>query len=144
MPHIFGLWLMQVGRHIEWGRFMARNKGWVGATCCFLLFTVVFLSQKIEVSEVAVSDGLRGSPGMLLFLLPGMVACFLSARGRLLYPLFGALAAMPVCLLVLHLWNTPMRSFWQELACVMSAVFWCVLGAMGVLCLRSLYRRYLR
>ncbi|MEI7362046.1 inner membrane protein YbjM [Pectobacterium parmentieri] len=123
---------------------MTRNKGWISAICCFLLFTIVFLSQKIDVSDVAVNDGLRGSPGMLLFLLPGMVACLLSARGRLLYPLFGAPAAIPVCLLVLHLWNTPMRSFWQELAYVMSAAFWCVLGSLGALCLRSLYRRYLR
>ncbi|MEH2920152.1 inner membrane protein YbjM [Samsonia erythrinae] len=122
---------------------MARNKGWVGATCCFLLFGVVFLSQKIDVADYTAEGGLRGDPGMLLFLLPGIIASFFSARGRLLYPLFGALAAMPVCLM-LQLWNTPEHSFWQELAYVMSAVFWCLLGALIVQCLLGLYRRYLR
>ncbi|MEH0834963.1 inner membrane protein YbjM [Pectobacterium cacticida] len=123
---------------------MTRMRKWVGAACCFLLFIAVFLSQKITVSDVETNIELRGSPEMLLFLLPGVVACCLSARGRLIYPLFGALTAMPVCLLILHFWTSPMRSFWQELAYVMSAVFWCVLGALGVLCLRRLYRRYLR
>ncbi|MCL2895408.1 inner membrane protein YbjM [Brenneria tiliae] len=120
---------------------MASDKGWVGATCCFLLFTVVFLSQKMNVSDV---DGLHGDPGMLLFLLPGVVASFLSARGRLLYPLIGSLLAMPVCLLVLHFWRTSHHSFWQELAYVLSAVFWSVLGALGFIFLHAVYRRYFR
>ncbi|MBJ7220481.1 MULTISPECIES: inner membrane protein YbjM [unclassified Brenneria] len=123
---------------------MASDKGWVGATCCFLLFTVVFLSQKMNVSDVVAGDGLRGDFGMLLFLLPGVVASCLSANGRLLYPLIGALVAMPVCLLVLHFWRTPHHSFWQELAYMLSAVFWSVLGALVFLFLHAIYRRYLR
>lgn len=38
---------------------MGSNKGWVGATCCFLLFTVVFLSQKMDVF-IASETGFRG------------------------------------------------------------------------------------
>lgn len=90
---------------------MGSNKGWVGATCCFLLFTVVFLSQKMDVFSVTVTEtGFRGEPGMLLFLLPGIVASGLSARGRLRYPFLGALMAMPLCLIILHFWRTPMNA----------------------------------
>ncbi|PWC18673.1 hypothetical protein DDT52_13675 [Brenneria roseae subsp. roseae] len=121
---------------------MTNDKGWVGAACCFLLFIVVFLSQKMDVSDVAAGENLLGGPGMLLFLLPGAIASCLSAQGRLIYPLVGALAAMPLCLVVLHLWRTPLDSFWQELAYVLSAVFWSVLGALGVLFLNGIYRRY--
>ncbi|MEC5318562.1 inner membrane protein YbjM [Brenneria populi subsp. brevivirga] len=121
---------------------MANDKGWMGAACCFLLFTVVFLSQKMNVPDVVTDDGLRGDPGMLLFLLPGVAASCLSARGRLLYPLIGALIAMPVCLLILHFGRAPNHSFWQELAYISSAVFWSVLGALGMLCFHATYRRY--
>lgn len=122
---------------------MGSNKGWVGAACCFLLFTVVFLSQKMDVVAIA-QQGFRGDPGMLLFLLPGIIASGLSARGRLRYPFIGALTAMPLCLVILHLWRTPLNSFWQELAYVMSAVFWSVLGALGFLFVHASYRRYFR
>ncbi|QTF08047.1 hypothetical protein HC231_09025 [Brenneria izadpanahii] len=123
---------------------MASDKGWGGAACCFLLFTVVFLSQKISVLDVVTEDELSGNPGMLLFLLPGLAASCLSARGRLLYPLIGSLLAMPVCLLVLHFGRTPNHSFWQELAYILSAAFWSVLGALTYLCFHAIYRRYFR
>lgn len=131
--------LARYGR--EEGQNMGSNKGWVGAACCFLLFTVVFLSQKMDTLTVT-EEGFRGEPGMLLFLLPGLIAGGLSARGRLRYPFIGALAAMPLCLLILHLWRTPLNSFWQELAYVMSAVFWSLLGALGFLFIYASYRRY--
>ncbi|MCG8708973.1 inner membrane protein YbjM [Brenneria sp. 4F2] len=123
---------------------MASDKGWVGSTCCFLLFTVLFLSQKINVSDVVTDNSGRGDPGMLLYLLPGVAASCLSARGRLLYPLIGSLIAMPVCLLILYMGRTPDYSFWQDLAYVLSAVFWSVLGSLGILCLHATCRRYFR
>lgn len=123
---------------------MTSNKGWIGATCCFILFVVVFLSQKVSVFDAVDEDKLNGDPGMLLFLLPGVAASCLSARGRLFYPLIGALAAMPVCLILLQAARTPHHSFWQELAYVLSAAFWSVLGALGFLCFRAVYRRYFR
>lgn len=122
---------------------MGSNKGCVGATCCFLLFTVVFLSQKMDVFS-ATETGFRGEPGMLLFLLPGIVASGLSARGRLRYPFLGALMAMPLCLIILHFWRTPMNAFWQELAYVMSAVFWSLMGALGFLFVYVSCQRYFR
>ena len=122
---------------------MGSNKGWVGSTCCFLLFTVVFLSQKMDVFTAS-ETGFRGEPGMLLFLLPGVIASGLSARGRLRYPFIGALTAMPLCLIILHFWRTPMNAFWQELAYVMSAVFWSLMGALGFLFIYVSCQRYFR
>lgn len=123
---------------------MASDKGWGGAACCFLLFTVIFLSQKMSALDVINEDKLSGDPGMLLFLLPGLAASCLSARGRLIYPLIGALVAMPVCLLISYFGRALNHSFWQELAYVLSAVFWSVLGALIFLCIHAIYRRYFR
>jgi Na+/melibiose symporter-like transporter len=38
--------------------------------------------------------------------------------------------AAPVCLVVMRLFFVTERSFWQELAWLFSAVFWCALGAL--------------
>ncbi|KAA9001054.1 hypothetical protein FJU30_07290 [Affinibrenneria salicis] len=122
---------------------MAHSKSWVGSLCSFLLFIVVFLSQKMEVTRAAGND-IQGQPGMLLFLLPGVLASFLSVNGRIIYPLTGALFAAPFCLLIMHFWQMPMVLLWQELAYVLSAVFWCVLGSMLFLCAHYLYRHYFR
>lgn len=75
----------------------------------------------------------HGETGLLLFVIPGAIASYLSSRKRLLCPLLGALYALPLCLLIRHFWLTPSSSFWQELAYATSAVFWCVFGAMLML-----------
>ncbi|AIR68222.1 inner membrane protein YbjM [Dickeya fangzhongdai] len=118
------------------------NRGWLGVVSCFVLFTLVFLSQKMRIVGTSLEDGFRGDPGMLLFLLPGMVSSYLSRNRRLHYPLMGALVAMPICLLVLQLWQFPSLSFWQELAYVSSAVFWCLMGGLVFLFLRAVSRHY--
>ena len=52
--------------------------------------------------------------------------------------LVGAMLAAPICLVVMRLFFVTQRSFWQELAWLMSAVFWCALGALCYLFVRSL------
>jgi hypothetical protein len=73
-----------------------------------------------------------GNPelGLLFFLLPGAVASCLSPGRRVVRPLIGAMLATPVCLLVMRMFFVSQRSFWQELAWLFSAVFWCALGAL--------------
>jgi hypothetical protein len=68
--------------------------------------------------------------GLLFFLLPGAAASCLSPGQRVLRPLIGAMLAAPVCLVVMRLFFVTQRSFWQELAWLFSAVFWCALGAL--------------
>ncbi|GAB7259364.1 MULTISPECIES: inner membrane protein YbjM [Dickeya] len=123
---------------------MTGNRGWLGVVSCFVLFTLVFLSQKMRIVGTSLEDGFHGDPGMLLFLLPGMASSYLSRNRRLRYPLMGAVLAMPVCLLVLQLWYFPSLSFWQELAYLCSAVFWCLMGALAFLFLRAVSLHYLR
>ncbi|MGF7447179.1 inner membrane protein YbjM, partial [Klebsiella michiganensis] len=61
---------------------------------------------------------------------PGAAASCLSPGQRVLRPLIGAMLAAPVCLVVMRLFFVTERSFWQELAWLFSAVFWCALGAL--------------
>lgn len=114
---------------------MASYRYWVGILSCFLLFSLVFLGQKIGAVNGAEPEH-HGETGLLLFVIPGFIASYLSSKKRILCPLLGALYAVPLCLLIRHFWLTPGYSFWQELAYAVSAVFWCVFGAMLYLFIR--------
>ena len=116
---------------------MKSERGWAGVICCFLLFIVVFFSLILNVKGAFRASG---SPelGLLFFIIPGVVSSFLSSRRRVLRPLVGAILAAPLCLVLMRLFFSSDRSFWQELAWLFSAVFWCALGALCYLFISSL------
>ncbi|POP45939.1 hypothetical protein CHU32_09055 [Superficieibacter electus] len=116
---------------------MKSERGWAGVICCFLLFIVVCLSLAMKMHG-AFRDAGTPELGLLFFILPGAVASFMSSRQRVLRPLLGAMLAAPLCLAVMHLFFTSQRSLWQELAWLLSAVFWCALGALCFLFISSL------
>lgn len=108
---------------------MKRTRVWPGTVCCFILFLVVFILHKLSASGYSpVQQHL--DLGMLCFLLPGMIASFVSRDDRLFKPLFGAMLAAPVCLLLVFFTPIPERSVLQEVAWLFGAVFWCGLGAL--------------
>ncbi|MFV8983396.1 inner membrane protein YbjM [Serratia fonticola] len=117
---------------------MVSYRYWVGIFSCFLLFSLVFLGLKSGAVGVTESEH-HGETGLLLFIIPGFIASYLSSKQRILCPLLGALCAVPLCLLIRHFWLTPGHSFWQELAYAVSAVFWCVLGGMLYLLMRMVF-----
>lgn len=111
-----------------------------GVVSCFLLFTVVCLSLAFHVKGAFRTSG-HPELGLLFFALPGAVASFLSRGGEVVKPLLGAILALPLCLLLLRLAFVTSRTFWQELAWLLSGVFWCALGALCFLFVRSLLHR---
>lgn len=108
---------------------MRSERRWAGVICCFVLFIVVCLFLLLNVKGAFRASG-HPELGLLFFVIPGAVASFLSSRQRVLLPLLGAILAMPVCLVLMRVWLFSDRSFWQELAWICSAVFWCALGAL--------------
>ncbi|NIF36867.1 hypothetical protein F3J30_10015 [Enterobacter sp. Tr-810] len=115
------------------------KRNWAGVISCFLLFTVVCLSLAFNVKGAFRASG-HPELGLLFFTLPGAAASFLSRRGEVVRPLLGAMLAAPLCLLLMRLLFVTTRSFWQELAWLLSGVFWCALGALCFLFVRSLMR----
>ena len=105
------------------------KRNWAGVVSCFLLFTTVCLSLAFHVKGAFRASG-HPELGLLFFTLPGAAASFLSRGGEVVKPLLGAMLAAPLCLLLLRLVFVTSRSFWQELAWLLSAVFWCALGAL--------------
>jgi hypothetical protein len=104
------------------------ERAWAGIICGFFLFIVVCLSLLLHMKgafratghpELGCSSFCSRCGGQLLS--PGQ---------RVLRPLIGAMLAAPVCLVVMRLFFVTERSFWQELAWLFSAVFWCALGAL--------------
>lgn len=122
---------------------MASERYWWGILSCFLLFSLVYLGQQSGVFGSTDHEH-RGETGLLLFVIPGVVASYLSSKKRVLCPLLGALYALPLCLIIRHFWLTPSYSFWQELAYATSAVFWCMFGALLALFIGGLLQAYLQ
>ena len=108
---------------------MKSERTWAGIICGFFLFIVVCLSLLLHMKGVFRATG-NPELGLLFFLLPGAAASCLSPGQRVIRPLIGAMLAAPVCLVVMRLFFVTQRSFWQELAWLFSAVFWCALGAL--------------
>lgn len=106
---------------------MKHKQRWAGAICCFVLFIVVCLFLATHMKGAFRAAG-HPEIGLLFFILPGAVASFFSHRREVLKPLFGAMLAAPCSMLIMRLFFSPTRSFWQELAWLLSAVFWCALG----------------
>ncbi|WP_052050210.1 inner membrane protein YbjM [Cedecea neteri] len=106
-----------------------RAQRWLGITCCFVLFILVFLSLRLDVMGRFIATG-HYELGLLFFLFPGAAASFFSQGDRVVKPLVGAMLASPFCLLIAHLFFPVTRSFWQEMAWLLSAVFWSSLGSL--------------
>lgn len=116
---------------------MKHKQRWAGAICCFVLFIVVCLFLATHMKGAFRAAG-HPEIGLLFFILPGAVASFFSHRrspetsvwrnagGTLFDAHYAAVFS-------------PTRSFWQELAWLLSAVFWCALGHcvsyLSVVCL---------
>lgn len=116
------------------------KRNWAGVVCCFLLFIAVCLSLAFHVKGAFRASG-HPELGLLFFILPGVVASFLSRGGEVVKPLIGAMLAAPLCLVLLRLVFVSSRSLWQELAWLMSGIFWCALGALCFMFARSLIHR---
>ncbi|KLE85254.1 inner membrane protein YbjM [Klebsiella aerogenes] len=108
---------------------MKSERAWAGIICGFFLFIVVCLSLLLHMKGAFRQTG-NPELGLLFFVLPGAVASCLSPGRRVIRPLIGAMLAAPVCLVVMRMLFITHRSFWQELAWLFSAVFWCALGAL--------------
>ncbi|AIR04082.1 MULTISPECIES: inner membrane protein YbjM [Cedecea] len=106
-----------------------RAQRWLGIICCFVLFILVFLSLHLNVMGRFIASG-HYELGLLFFLFPGGAASFFSRDDRVVKPLAGAMLASPLCLLMAHLFLPVTRSFWQEVAWLLSAVFWSSLGSL--------------
>lgn len=117
---------------------MKHKQRWAGAICCFVLFIVVCLFLATHMKGAFRAAG-HPEIGLLFFILPGAVASFFSQRRSLETSvwrnaggtLFNAYYAAVF---------SPTRSFWQELAWLLSAVFWCALGALCFLFISSLFK----
>lgn len=111
------------------------KRNWFGVACCFLLFTGVFVCLTFGVRGAFITAGypeLR----LLFFTIPGIAASFVSRGGEVIRPLVGAILAAPICLVLARLMFIPSRGLMQELAWLLSGVFWCALGALFFLFVR--------
>ncbi|MBO2025543.1 hypothetical protein J4733_08875 [Klebsiella pneumoniae] len=113
---------------------MKSERSWAGIICGFVLFIVVCLSLLLHMKGAFRASG-NPELGLLFFLLPGRRRALSRTAGAA--SLLGAILAAPVCMVTMRLFFVTHRTFWQEMAWVLSAVFWCALGAL-CFCLSAL------
>ncbi|NDL62876.1 inner membrane protein YbjM [Acerihabitans arboris] len=109
---------------------MAFYRQWAGTISSAVLFGVIFACQ-MGGFAVMNEENHGAALGLLLFLLPGLVGSLLTHANKIIRPIFGALLASPLCLLLFYLGHGLSISLWYQLAYVLSAVFWCACGALG-------------
>ncbi|NMP28070.1 hypothetical protein GW590_14505 [Rahnella sp. SAP-1] len=114
---------------------MSRRSSLKTAAISSLLFIFVFIVLKNNTIVVNFIDP-QGNLGLLLYMLPGIITCFINRGNNVLALLIGALIGVPLCLLIRHYFMPEVRGYGQELAYLGSAVFWTMLGAMCVLLYR--------
>lgn len=110
---------------------------WPGVLMCMSLYCATFFLTRYGVAEDAPGQTSEQT-GLLLFMLPGLIAGLINRNTPLSLALLAALAATPCCLL-LGFSSAVMRfSPLQELAWMTSAIFWCGFGALLVMLWRTL------
>lgn len=111
-----------------------------GPFICCALFVVIFVFLKTELIEIR--TGPYGTEyGLLLYTLPGIATAYVARQSPLFCALFGAVLAIPICYTVRVLYFERVRTIVQEMAYVGSAVFWCVMGALFYLLIRTLIKQ---
>src|SRR5471030_41670 len=114
-----------------------------GPVICCVLFVVIFVLLK---TELVVVRTLPYGPeyGLLLFIFPGIITAHLIRHSPVFYAFLGAILGIPVCYMICMLYFVLVRSLVQEMAYVGSAVFWCVMGALLYLLIRTLVQQMSR
>lgn len=110
---------------------------WPGVLMCMSLYCATFFLTRYGVAEDAPGQTSEQT-GLLLFMLPGLVAALINRRTPLSHALLAALAATPCCLLIGFSHAFISQSLLQELAWLTSAIFWCGFGALLVMLWRTL------
>ncbi|MBJ3816355.1 hypothetical protein F9C28_15835 [Shimwellia pseudoproteus] len=106
-----------------------RAHRWMSIICCCVLFLVVFLAVRWNMRGAFRAAG-HPELGLLVFLIPGAVASFFARKERIVEPLIGVMIALPVCIIALDTIFVSDRPFVQEIAWLLSAVFWSSLGSL--------------
>ncbi|QHM70427.1 inner membrane protein YbjM [Mixta intestinalis] len=110
---------------------------WPGVMLCTTLYCATFMLARYSGGEEA-SGHSSEQTGLLLFMLPGLIAALINRRTPLMHALLAALAATPCCLMIGFSRAFISQSLLQELAWLTSAVFWCGSGALLVMLWRAL------
>lgn len=116
---------------------LLKGVSWAALIACAIFYGVVFTAVRYQVTMEHLPLH-RGQLSMLLFLLPGGLCALTSRQAPLSVALFGPLLATPFCIALIVLGKMELHSFWQEVAFTISAIFWCGLGALGVMLGRTL------
>ncbi|WP_143354768.1 MULTISPECIES: inner membrane protein YbjM [unclassified Erwinia] len=114
---------------------MFKSLSWSGVGICTVCYGVIFFVVRYHILRAYLPVH-QGQLAMLLFLLPGAVAGLLSKKVPLMMAVVAGVLATPFCLLLVEKGSMPFHSFWQECAFVLSAIYWCGLGALAVMLCR--------
>ncbi|WP_114194113.1 inner membrane protein YbjM [Edaphovirga cremea] len=116
---------------------MSVSRSWCSPLICCALFIVVYILLRL-MFPIVNNEPHSTEYGLLLFIVPGIITCHITQRADLANISLGAMAAIPLCLVIRYLFFVQERSPLQELAYNASAIFWCLSGALMYWFVRSM------
>jgi len=112
---------------------------WSGVIMCSSLYGLLFLAVRYLMAIGGIS---HVQFGLLLFILPGVLAAKISKEAPFTVLLLAILLASPPCLALMQLTIFHSVGLGQEIAIIISAVVWCVSGALMMMLGRTLVEIY--
>lgn len=100
---------------------------------CGLLYLAIYAITRLNEN----GGELSGEPGLLLFIVPGVFSGLNSKELPLSVALYSSAIATPLCLLLHHYHLVHTQTFWQEVAYLVSAFFWCGFGVLLTMLFRA-------
>ncbi|URQ62006.1 inner membrane protein YbjM [Pantoea alhagi] len=110
---------------------------WPGVVICMTLYCATFFVTRYGGAEETPGQTSEQT-GLLLFMLPGLIAAMINRHTPLAQALMAAVAATPFCMLMGISGTFMPFPPLQELAWMTSAIFWCGFGALLVMLWRTL------
>ena len=114
---------------------------WSGVIACSSLYGLLFLVVRYLMAMGGIN---YGQFGLLLFMLPGALAAWMSKDAPFTVLLLAMLLASPPCLALMQLTIFHSVGLGQEIAIITSAVVWCGSGTLIVMLYRTLVDIYQR
>ena len=116
-----------------------KSFSWSGVIACSSLYGLLFLIIRYLMAIGGIS---HVQFGLLLFILPGALAAWVSKDAPFTVLLLAILLASPPCLALMQLTVFHSVGLGQEIAIITSAVVWCSSGTLAMMLCRTLAEIY--
>lgn len=119
---------------------LQRSSRTLDVIVCMVLYCLVFVIVHHYLLIDSFDNEKQIQPGLLLFIVPGVVAGIINKHEPVTVALLAALLVTPLCLIGSSVEIG--TSLWQQITCNISALFWCGSGALVIKLRRRIHSKH--